>query len=102
MSQSPQLTDGAMKANSEHPVSDKLKNSLHDSVDTLAGKAAKAEETIRDTTQASAETLEQKQKEMQDKWETSRVKQYATENPVATAGIAFAAGMLVSSLLKTK
>jgi len=37
---------------------------------------------------------------MKQKWLGSSVRNYAVENPVAAAGITFAAGMLVASLLK--
>lgn len=102
MAQSSKMTNDGKKSTSEHPVSDRLKNTLHDSVDTLSDKAAQAEERIRETAQASSQTLDEKQKELKAKWEGSPVKKYASENPVATAGIAFAAGMLLSSFLKRK
>jgi ElaB/YqjD/DUF883 family membrane-anchored ribosome-binding protein len=38
----------------------------------------------------------------EQKWQASKVRNYAIENPLATAGIAFAAGMLVTSLLRKK
>lgn len=86
----------------EHPVTDALQANLHDSVDTLAEKAGSAEERIRETAQSSSESLAKKQSEIEDKWNKSAVKKYAVENPVATAGIAFTVGMLVSSLLKRR
>ena len=104
MAQSKQATKAELEKTiqEEHPVTDKLQGTLHSSVDTLAGKAGKAEQTIRETAQSSSETLAQKQSEIEDKWNKSSVKKYAVENPVATAGIAFTVGMLVSSLLKRK
>ena len=38
----------------------------------------------------------------EQKWQASSVRNYAVENPVATAGLAFAAGMLVTSLFRKK
>lgn len=102
MSKSPEITASDVKSSSGHPVSDKVKDTLHDSVDTLAKKAAQTESSIRETAQASSEALSRKQEEVQAKWESSSIKKYASENPVATAGIAFAAGMLLTTLLKRK
>ncbi|WP_076420684.1 DUF883 domain-containing protein [Colwellia sp. UCD-KL20] len=104
MAQSKQETKSVIKKNiaQEHPVADKLQGTLHESVDTLAEKVGSAEDTLRATAQSSSATLAQKQSELKAKWDKSGVKQYAIENPVATAGIAFTVGMLVSSLLKRK
>lgn len=92
----------AKTTKNEHPVADKVKESLHESVDALAAKAASTEETLRETAQNSAQNISETQARVKAKWEQSPVKKYAIENPVATAGIAFAAGMLISSLLKRK
>jgi ElaB/YqjD/DUF883 family membrane-anchored ribosome-binding protein len=86
----------------EHPVADKLQGTLHESVDTMAGKVGSAEEAIRETAQSSSETLTRKRSELESSWNNSAVKKYATENPIATAGLAFSAGMLISALLKRK
>jgi len=86
----------------EHPVADKLQSTLHESVDTMAGKVGTAEEAIRETAQSSSATLIKKQAEIESKWNNSAVKKYAAENPIATAGLAFSAGMLISALLKRK
>lgn len=90
------------KSKSTHPLSDKVQNTLHESVDTLAEKAASTEDRLRHAAQSSSENLAAKQQEVQEKWEQSSVKKYATENPIATAGIAFAAGVLLTSILRRK
>ncbi len=102
MSQSNQGTNNNLKtaAESTHPVADKLKDTLHGSVDTLAEKAAATEASLRESATKGSENFNAKQKELEAKWEHSGIKKYATENPVATAGIAFAAGMLLSSILR--
>ena len=87
---------------STHPIADKVQGTLHESVDTLAQKAASTEDRLRNAAQSSGESLAAKQAEVKEKWEQSSVKKYATENPVATAGIAFAAGVLLTSLLLRK
>lgn len=90
------------KSASTHPVSDKVQNSLHESIDTLAQKAASTEERLRDVAHSGSENIAAKQQEVQEKWHQSAVKKYATENPIATAGIAFAAGVLLTSILSRK
>ena len=85
-----------------HPVTDQLKDSLLASVDKLADSAGIAEENIRKTASSSAESMSERKRLAEQKWQASKVRNYAIENPLATAGIAFAAGMLVTSLLRKK
>jgi ElaB/YqjD/DUF883 family membrane-anchored ribosome-binding protein len=79
-----------------------LKETLHSSVDKLANSAGVAEENIRSTATKSADNMSERRKLAEQKWEASKIRKYAIENPVATAGMAFAAGMLVSSLFRKK
>lgn len=87
---------------STHPYTDVAQDTLHSSVDKLAKSAAKAEENLRATAADSAENIAARKAQMDAKWQASGVRKYAVENPVAAAGIAFAAGMLVTSLLRRK
>ncbi|MBU3023224.1 DUF883 domain-containing protein [Aestuariibacter sp. A3R04] len=87
---------------SSHPYTDIAQDTLHSSVDRLAKTAAKAEENLRNTAADSAENMASRKAQMDAKWQASGVRKYAVENPVAAAGIAFAAGMLVTSLLRKK
>lgn len=84
------------------PIADKVTQTLHQSVDTLAEHAATAEEKIRQTASESSENVAEKQLEAQLYWEQSAIGKYTRENPVKTAGIAFAAGMFFTSLLRKK
>ncbi|MCW8108253.1 DUF883 domain-containing protein [Alteromonas ponticola] len=97
---------GDTRANSvsdnSHPVTDKLKDTLHTSVDKLAGSAARAEENLRKSAHDSAENWEKRKVEAEQKWQTSSIRKYAVENPLTTAGIAFAAGMLLTSIFRSK
>lgn len=87
---------------SAHPFTDKAQETLQSSVDRLAQSAARAEENIRATAADSADNMAARKAQMDAKWKSSGVRKYAVENPVAAAGIAFAAGMLVTSLLRKK
>ena len=90
------------KGENAHPVSDRVKDTLHSSVDALSERVAKTEENLRNSATQSSEAVAQKRKEMEAKWEQSSVKRYAVENPVATASIAFAAGALLASFMRKK
>ncbi|NMH61226.1 DUF883 domain-containing protein [Alteromonas ponticola] len=105
-SSTPGNAAGDVRANSvsdsTHPVTDKLQESLHSSVDKLAGSARRAEENIRQSAHDSAENWEKRKADAEQKWQGSAVRKYAIENPLATAGIAFAAGMLLTSIFRSK
>ncbi|MGS2719032.1 DUF883 domain-containing protein [Paraglaciecola aestuariivivens] len=84
------------------PIADKVSETLHLSVDNLAQHASMAEGKLRQSAAESAKTLGEKQNQAKKYWDNSAVGKYTKAHPVATAGIAFAAGMLVTSLLKKK
>jgi ElaB/YqjD/DUF883 family membrane-anchored ribosome-binding protein len=88
--------------NTDALLSKKAQDALHDSVDTVAEKAAKAEQAIRDKAHRSAEALSETQDKLKKQWAGSAVGRFAVENPVATVGIAFAAGMLLTSLFRKR
>ena len=85
---------------SDTPLTEKARDALHHSVDAMAEHAAKAEGAVRDTAGKSAESLNATQEKYVSQWNASQVKKFASENPIATAGIAFAAGMLLTTLLR--
>ena len=87
---------------STHPMVDKVQETLHASVDKLASSASRAEENLRTTASDSAENMSAQKRLAQKKWLASPLRRYPIENPVATAGIAFAAGMLITSLMRKK
>ncbi|WP_333609701.1 DUF883 domain-containing protein [Arsukibacterium sp.] len=84
------------------PVTERASEAAHHAVDAMAEKAATAEDSLRRTAASSKATIDQKQEELKMQMQSTfeRSKQFAQENPIAAAGIAFAAGMLVSALLR--
>lgn len=90
--------------NSESPLTEKATSAAHQAVDALSIKAASAESSVRKGASSSAEALSEKQLIAREKLTecSAKTRAFATENPLATAGIAFAAGMLVTSLLRRK
>jgi ElaB/YqjD/DUF883 family membrane-anchored ribosome-binding protein len=102
MAQASQQSSNAGSAKSNHPVADKMKDTLHDSIDTLSEKAAATEQGLRDSAAKGSEDFAERKEQLEQRWNGSSVKQYAVENPVKTAGIAFAAGALLATILRGK
>ena len=89
---------------SEAPLTEKATSVAHDAVDALSSKASVAESSVRKGASSSAEALSEKQLIAREKLTecSAKTRAFASENPLATAGIAFAAGMLVTSLFRRK
>jgi ElaB/YqjD/DUF883 family membrane-anchored ribosome-binding protein len=87
---------------SASPLTEKAASAAHQAVDAMSSKAANAEETIRKTAAGSSEALHQRQEQIKHQLESGyqRTRSLAAENPLAAAGIAFAAGVLVTALLR--
>lgn len=84
------------------PVTEKAIEAAHHAVDAVAIKAAAAEDRLRKTATSSQETLTHKQEEIKQQLQLSysKTRELAAQNPLATAGIAFAAGVLLTALLR--
>ena len=84
------------------PVTEKAVEAVHHAVDAVAIKAAAAEDTLRKTAASSQETLAHKQEEIKQQLQLSysKTRELAAQNPLATAGLAFAAGVLLTALLR--
>lgn len=95
-------TSGTTNSGLNSPVTTKASEAAHHAVDAMAVKAAVAEDTLRKTAASSQETLAHKQEEIKQQLQStySKANEFAAQNPIATAGIAFVAGMLVTALLR--
>lgn len=84
------------------PITEKAIEAAHHAVDAVAEKAAVAEDTLRKTAASSQETLTHKQEEITQQLQLSysKTREFAVQNPLAAAGIAFAAGVLLTALLR--
>lgn len=95
-------TTAESNASAGAPFTNKVADNAHEQVDRAAKHAAKAEETLReratDSSEAVQERLQSARKEVDEM--AGNIERYARANPVTTAGIAFAAGILLSSLLR--
>ena len=74
----------------------------HETVDTIAERAQRAEREVRGAAAKTAEQARQLQEDATEKAEQSlrRANSYLESNPLAFVGIAFVAGVLLSSLLR--
>ncbi len=86
------------------PVTEKAVEAAHHAVDAVALKAAVAEDTLRKTAASSQESLAHKQEEIKQQLQLSysKTRELAAQNPLATAGIAFAAGVVLTALLRRR
>ena len=86
----------------DSPISEKANKRLHQSVDNLTQSTSVTEEQLRQTAQTSVKKVLEKQRQAKEYWDRSAVGKYTSENPAATAGIAFVAGMLLTRVLRKK
>lgn len=98
----PDTKFGADNDLNAHPLADKIKDFLHEAEDTLFEKAKSAEIGLRDTISKGSHNFDDQKAQLESAWRGSAVKRYAVENPVLTVSVAFAAGALVASLMRSK
>ena len=96
-----QTRAGARNGDSSNPMTDRLASMAHDTVDRVADVANEAEREVRG---AAARTARQAKEGGEQALETadeniSKLRSYVEENPLLSAGLAFAAGMVLVSLL---
>lgn len=83
-------------------VASKAADAAHDAVDKVAGRATDMEKVIRSATEDSAEAIEEKVQDAKAGLDSisREIQQYVNEKPMASAGMAFGAGVLLSLLLR--
>ena len=76
----------------------------HAAVDIMSDKAAFTEEKLRETAASSSDAIAEKSDQAKQAAAKTRseVESFAKENPWATAGIAFAAGAVISALVRRR
>jgi ElaB/YqjD/DUF883 family membrane-anchored ribosome-binding protein len=90
------------KASKDTTTTDRFAAKAHDMVDSVAERAQRAEREVRGAASRTADQARQLQEQAAEKAEDSirRTTSYLESNPLAFAGIAFAAGVLFSTLLR--
>lgn len=92
----------ARSGTSDKRVTDNVAKAAHDAVDKLAGHAGEAEGKLRQAAASGEQQLRERSSEARESTEQAldQLREYTRENPLKAAGIAFAAGMIISRLMK--
>ena len=87
---------------SYHETTDRVADSLHHAVDSAAERARPAEERARERAARAAEKARESADHARARSHemAGTIGTYVQENPLMALGIAFAAGTLVSSLMR--
>jgi ElaB/YqjD/DUF883 family membrane-anchored ribosome-binding protein len=96
------MTTNGHKGRSEETTTDRFAAKAHETVDTVAERAQRAERDVRAAAERTAEQARRLRDEYADTAEQSlkRATSYMESNPLAVVGIAFVAGVLLSTMLR--
>jgi len=85
-----------------HSATDEFAKSAHETVDVLAGNAAYAEQKIRAVSSSAKENYRNGKARIREKSSevSDGVRGYVGDSPFAALGISFAAGLLISTLIR--
>lgn len=94
-------TGNAADQVSSAPLTHRATDAAHETIDRISGNAAKAEKRVRGAVAEGEEQLRDKSAEARVNTDKAieQVRNYARENPLMAAGIAFASGLLVSRIV---
>jgi ElaB/YqjD/DUF883 family membrane-anchored ribosome-binding protein len=83
-------------------ATERVAQKTHDVVDKVAANISKREESLRTAATDTEEQLKQLATKAEEAaaQDVARAKRYISEKPLASIGIAFGAGLLVSALLR--
>ena len=84
------------------PATERLAERAHRTIDGAAASAAEAERELRRGASEAADRVRHSEEQLADAVDRNiaKVRDYIENNPVQSAGIAFVAGMVLSSLLR--
>ena len=83
-------------------TTDRLASMAHDTLDRVTPKVNRAENEVRDVAAKTTESVKQLHEQAVEAAEEGlrQARSYIASNPLTTAGIAFAAGVLLSALIR--
>lgn len=83
-------------------TTDRIASMARDTLDRVTPKANRAEHEVRDAAAKTTEGVKQLQEQAVEAAEEGlrQTRSYIANNPLTTAGIAFAAGVLLSTLIR--
>jgi ElaB/YqjD/DUF883 family membrane-anchored ribosome-binding protein len=87
---------------SDHATTDQVARKAHETIDRVAERSGDAEASIREQAGTAADKLRETEERARHAAERSaeRAKGFIQDKPLVSAGIAFAAGILLSGLLR--
>jgi ElaB/YqjD/DUF883 family membrane-anchored ribosome-binding protein len=85
-------------------TTEKVSQAAHETVDRVAQKASRAEEQLRDAADRAAQAAQAAREKARVEADATirKVTGYIENNPLTSAAIAFAAGALVTALLRRR
>lgn len=85
-------------------VTERVAQTAHETIDRVQEKAGQIEDQLRDTAERAAERARESgdKAKMELQGTVKKLTGYIEENPLQSAAIAFAAGLVVSSLLRRR
>lgn len=83
------------------PFTEKAQAAAHETIDKAAARASAAEERLREAAENSSDSLAHKKAALELEMDSAanQARKFIVENPLMAAGIAFTAGLLITSLL---
>lgn len=93
---------GPVDEGGDAPAAERIAEHAHRRVDQAAARAADAEREIREAAADVADRFRRTEAEVSEVIDQnlSKIRDYIEKNPIQSAGIAFAAGIVLSSLLR--
>jgi ElaB/YqjD/DUF883 family membrane-anchored ribosome-binding protein len=90
------------KVRKDTTTTDRIAAKAHETVDTIAERAQRTERDVRGAAERTAEQARQLRDDYAETAEQSlrRASSYIESNPLAFVGIAFVAGVLLSTMLR--
>lgn len=82
------------------PLTERTVAAAHRSIDALAKHAYRSEQSLREAAASSADKYNQQQEQLRSQVNSTldRSRSYMREHPLAAAGMAFAAGVVLTAL----
>lgn len=84
------------------PFTEQTVSAAHEAIDRLSARVARTEQQLRGAASQGQEQWSERQEELRAQFEGTwaQARDYAQENPMAAAGIAFGAGFIIANLLR--
>lgn len=94
------ITDAEKKGLHGAPLTERTVAAAHRSIDALAKHAYRSEQSLREAAASSADKYNQQQEQLRSQVNSTveKSRSYMREHPLAAAGMAFAAGMILTAL----